>query len=127
MSPEARHTQLAYLRESSRLLNEAVTSKAVVLADGRAGRLLVSLADCHILAPDRSSPGASANPQRELDRQTLLDPNTTWDERKRILDAYGIRFFLVTSQTAKSTGWLKGRIVNQWKSGIGQLIEFHTD
>ncbi len=124
---DIRQTQLEYLRDASSLLHDAIPSGAVVLADGKAGRLLVTLADCHILAPDRSSPGANANPQRKLDMQALLDPNTNWDERKKLLDEYRIRFFLVTQRAAKSTGWLRGRVVNQWKTRIGQLIEFHTD
>ncbi|HNO79484.1 MAG TPA: hypothetical protein PKN33_15650 [Phycisphaerae bacterium] len=122
-----RHAQLNELRESVKLLRDAIPEGSVVLADGRAGRKLVMLADCHILAPDRSSPGANAYPQRLLDRKKLLNPKTEWGERKRLLDKYGIRHFLVTNQTVKSTGWLKGRIVNQWQCSFGALLEFNTN
>ncbi len=124
---DARHRQLEYLRDSARELDEAIPAGALVLADGRAGRVLVTLADCYILTPDRSSPGANARPQRRLDMQTLLDPDTAWGDRKKLLDEYEIRYFLLTRSTANSTKWLNGRVVNQWKTGVGQVIEFHTN
>ncbi|GJM26925.1 MAG: hypothetical protein DHS20C16_33400 [Phycisphaerae bacterium] len=128
-SPRAeRHEQIENMRRARELLQEAIPPKEVVLADGRMGRLIVTLSDHFILAPDRSSPGASAHPQRKRDMQALLSASMSWPDRKKILDEYEIKYFLVSGVSARSTGWLSGRVVEQWKlSGGAALVHFHTD
>ncbi|NOX59830.1 MAG: hypothetical protein GXP29_13375 [Planctomycetes bacterium] len=118
---------LGAFRRNREILTEALPGGSLVLTDRRSGRFLVTIYDCHILSPDRGSPGVASLPQRRIDQETLLAPDTSWDVRKKFLDQYAIRFFLVTRETSKSSGWLNGRVVNQWKYGGGLLVEFHTD
>lgn len=124
---DTRHAQLENLRNARKQLSGAVPSGAVVLTDGKTGRWLVTLADCHILAPDRSSPGASAHPQRRQDLATLLDPKTPWPTRKGLLDQYQITHTLVSARTRNSTAWLQGRVISQEKIAGLALVEFKTD
>ncbi len=124
---ETRRLKLNQLREASDRFAELLTPGEVVLTDGRSGRKLVMLADCHILAPDRSSPGASAHPSRRRDLKAILEPGTPTEERIKLLDKYNITHVLATARMRKSVGWIQQIAVGKQRVGQTVLVRIDTN
>ncbi len=123
-----RHTSDLNLRAKVRAMKrqrkfyqEKIPPGSNVIVTDNLALELVTLHDAHILDPIRSSVGVpDLSYLRRLNKR-VIDPQTDWETRKRILQQVGARIYLPQTRSR----WLDGHIKAKWgmKKGRIKLIE----
>jgi len=96
-----------------RILNEHIMSLVppgeTLLCPLESSALVCSLADVFVVASRSSSLGVPDLPQRRRDLATMLDVDTPWPERRRLLESYDVRYVLLEGNTIQ---WANTRASN---------------
>jgi len=129
-------SRLASLRVVRAFLREHIPRGSVVLANEQDAQWLVTLHDVRVLAPNIGSIAVHSMPQRREDLADLLRNRTPWTERRRLLQQYGIEWFLSSAARAERLHWLDGHAVEKrrfpvrragaWECGKDVLIRIDT-
>ena len=118
-----RRSTLIFYRGLRGVFQEQIPAGETVLTNDMMGPILVLLHDCHVVIPDRGSMGVPGRAQRRRDLAHLLGEEMNWTERRKLLQAYDIRYFVPT----KSTEWPIGHIKAHWTWDQFLIVELAVD
>ncbi len=130
---ETRTANRRNLQELEAFFAEHIPRGATVLTDQRTAMWLVMLDDCHVIIHERLMQGIRDATQRLADLDTLLDPDTPWPSRRRLLKKYDVKFCLVTAQNQHDFTWLQqlenmpdARITDNWQFGGYVIVKLEV-
>ena len=118
-----RRAVLTFYRGLRGALQDHIPPGETVLTNDMMGPILVLLHDCYIVIPDRGSMGVPGRTQRRRDLARMLDNDVDWEERRQLLQDYGIRYFVPTEPAE----WPIGHIKAYWTWDQLLIVELAVD
>lgn len=119
---ERRYAFLTRTDMISDFCRQHIPRGVTVLAEDYTAMSLVSIHDCHVVAPRRGSNGVTDLAKRRRDLQELLAADTPWNRRRSLLRKYKIEYFF---PARSPLGWTRGRIKEAYRfstrSGLFRL------
>jgi hypothetical protein len=95
---EARHATLDMLLARREMLRRVVPPGTTVLTTARFARSVVMLCDCYVIIADRGHTFVAFARERREHLLSLNGPNTLWEERKVLLNRYGLKLVVFESR-----------------------------
>lgn len=126
---QQRQLPLRRVRQTGAFAREHIEPGATVLTSPEEALSLVMLVDCYVVAARSSSNGVLDLPQRRADLETMIDVNTSIEERNSqltklasLLAKYNVRYYL--SVHGETPPWRREWVKRHWYAKPWLLIEF---
>jgi hypothetical protein len=87
-------TALRKARKKTTVLRRTIPPGSTILANASIGRSLVSLYDLHVISIDNPSPGIPGAGARKRDLDLALDPGTSWETQREIVQRHHVRYLV---------------------------------
>lgn len=112
---EGLKSQLTY----HRFLRDNVEAGATVLTSAGYGWILTAHRDCSVVFVTQASTGVEDRRERREDLSAMMSPATPWRVRSKLLNKYGVEYFVSMRPTVR---WTKGHVERSWKINQRQRL-----